>query len=59
MVIGLHGDSTANVPRAVVEAHSTEPELAIILHPQAAANTVLAHLNKQTCAIPKGVLVNI
>lgn len=59
MVIGLHGDSTANVPRVVEEAHSTEPEFAITRHPQAEVNTVLDHLNKQTCAIPKGVLVSI
>ena len=59
MVIGLHGDCTANVPRAVAEVHSTEPELAIIQHPPAVANIVLDHLNKQTSAIPKGVLVNM
>ena len=58
MVIGLHGDSTANVPRVVEEAHSTEPELAITRHRQAEANTVRDPLNKQTPAIPKGVLVN-
>jgi len=59
MVIGLHGDSTANVPRVVEEAHSTQPEFAITRHPQAEANTVLDHLNKQTCAIPKGVLLMV
>ena len=58
MVIGLHGDSTANVLRVAEEDHNTEPELAIIRHRQAEANTVLGHLNKQTPAIPKGVLVN-
>ena len=58
MVIGLHGASTANVPRVVEEAHSTEPELAIIRHRQAEANTALDHLSKQTPATPKGVLVN-
>ena len=59
MAIGLHGDSTANVPRVVEEAHSTEPEPAITPYPQAEANTVLDHLNRQTRAIYKGVLVNI
>lgn len=58
MVIGLHGDSTANVPRLVKEAHGIEREPAITQHPPAEANTVLDHLNKQTPAIPKGVLVN-
>ena len=59
MAIGRHGDSTANVPRAVEEAHSTEPEVAITQHPLAEANIVLDHLNKQTRAIPKGVMVNV
>lgn len=57
-VIGLHGDSTVNVPRVVEEAHSTEPELVITRHRQAEVNTVLDHLSKQRSAIPKGVLVN-
>ena len=57
MVIGLHGDSTADVPRPVVEVHSIEQELAITQHPPVVANIVLDHLSKQTRAIPKGVLV--
>ena len=57
MIIGLHGDSTADVPRPVVEVHSIEQELAITQHPPVVANIVLDHLSKQTRAIPKGVLV--
>ena len=57
MVIGLHGASTADVPRPVVEVHSIEQELAITQHPPVVANIVLDHLSKQTRAIPKGVLV--
>lgn len=59
MAIGLHGDSTANVPRVVGEVHSTELELAITQHPLAVANIVQDHHNKQTSAIPKGVLVKL
>jgi len=59
MVIGLHGDSTADVPRAVVEVHSIEQELAITQHPPVVANIVLDHLSKQTRAIPKGVLLMV
>ena len=59
MVIGLHGDSTVNVPRVVEEVHSIVRESAITQHPPAEANIVLDHLNNQTRAIPKGVLVNI
>ena len=59
MAIGRHGDSTANVLRAVEEAHSTEAEVAITQHPLAEANIVLDHLNKQTRAIPKRVMVNV
>ena len=58
MVIGLHGDSTVNVPRVVEEVHSIVRESAITQHPPAEANIVLDHLNNQTRAIPKGVLVN-
>ena len=59
MVIGLHGDSTDNVPRAVEEVHSIEREPAIIQHPPAEANIVLDHLSNQTLVIPMGVLVKI
>lgn len=59
MVIGLHGDSTANVPRVVEEVHSIVRESVITQHPPAEANIVLDHLNNQTRAIPKVVLVNI
>jgi len=59
MVIGLHGDSTADVPRAVVEVHSIEREPAITHHLPAVANIVLDQLIRQTRAIPKGVLVNV
>ena len=58
MVIGLHGDSTANVLRLVEEAHSIEREPAITQHPLVEANIVLDHLSNQSRAIPKGVLVN-
>ena len=57
MVIGLHGTSTADVPRPVVEVHSIEQELAITQHPPVVENIVLDHPSKQTRAIPKGVLV--
>lgn len=59
MVVGLHGDNTANVPRAVEEVHSIEREPAITQHPPAVGDIVLDHLSNQTRAIPKGVLVNI
>ena len=59
MVIGLHGDSTADVPRAVVEVHGIEREPAITQHLPAVANIVLDHPSKQTRVIPKGVLVNV
>ena len=58
MGIGLHGDITANVPRAVEEVHSIEREPAITRLPPAVASTVLDHLSNQTRAIPKDVLVN-
>ena len=51
MVIGLHGDSTASVPRAVVEVHSTDEELAITQHLLVVENNVQDHLNKRTTAI--------
>ena len=57
MVIGLHGDSTADVLRPVGEVHSIEQELAITQHPPVVANIVLDHRTKQTRAIPKRVLV--
>ena len=59
MVIGLHGDSTAYVPRPVEEVHTIEREPATTQHPLVEANIVLDHLSNQTRAIPKGVLVNI
>jgi len=59
MVIGLHGDSTADVPRAVVEVHSIEREPAITHHLPAVANIVLDQLIRQTRAIPKGVLLMV
>ena len=59
MVIGLHGVSTANAPRAVEEVHSIEREPAITQHPPAVGNIVLDHLSNQTRAIPKDVLVNV
>ena len=58
MVIGLHGDNTANVPRPVEGVHSIEIEPAITQHLPAEANIVLDHLSNPTSAIPKGVLVN-
>ena len=58
MATGLHGDSTADVPRAVVEVHSIEREPAITQHPPVVADIVLGHLIRQTRAIPMGVLVN-
>ena len=58
MVSGPHGECIANVPRAVVEAHSIEPEHAIAQH-QAVVNSVLGPLMKQKLVIRKDVLVNI
>ena len=59
MVIGLHGDNTANVPRAVEEVHSTEREPAITQHLLAVAKIALGHFSKQTRVIHKDVLVKI
>ena len=58
MVSGPHGESIANVPRAVVEAHNTEPEHAIAQHP-AVVNSVQGPLMKQKPVIHKDVLVKI
>jgi len=51
MVIGLHGDSTADVPRAVMEVHNTDEEPAITQHLRVVENNVQGHLSKRTTAI--------
>lgn len=58
MVIGLHGDNTVNVPRAVEEVRSTEREPAITQHLPVAVNSVQGLLNNPETAIHKHVLVN-
>lgn len=57
MVIGLRGDSTADVPRAVVEVHNTDKEPAITQHLLVVENNVQDHLSKRTTAIRMLALV--
>ena len=57
MVIGLLGEQTANVARAVEEAHSPDKEPAITQHLPAVVNSVQGHLENLTTAIHKHALV--
>ena len=58
MVIGLHGDDTANVVKVVEEARSTEREPVITQHLPAVVNSVQGLLKNQNTAIHKHAPVN-
>ena len=58
MVIGLHGDNTANVVKDVEEAHSTEREPVITQHLSAVVNSVQGLIKSQNTAIHKHAPVN-